>query len=258
VTDTATHVPIRGEETAAAVFRDDWLPTGTPFPELTTLHEDCLRLKAQSATESAKVWEIQKKIEAHKQEREVSLRDAYRRGEVDAEIEDNSPELEQELAQAQERYRAAGQAYVEHINVCIATIVEWSPKWIATIEEHNANVHAEAAELEEKLREVLSRKGSFGKLEYWLQRTNEAAQMPAYHFPYADIPDLPSTDPAEQARERERFMMEAYAGSTTGAEEISDDASRAQEDAMSRPSEMSQEEYARLEQALRRDPGVLS
>jgi hypothetical protein len=225
MTDTATHVRIEGVESAPAVWTERWLPDVDVFPELTQLREDHDRMQAQWKAEGAKVYEIKDRIEKDKEHRESALRDAYLAGESDPKVEDESEKLKVELEQAQERARAAGKAFVEHINVCITTIAEKRPEWLEQIESKEADIAAEAAGLEAQLREVQSQKGSFYTLYYWIDRTGgEAVETPAAHFPFADIPKPPAN---EQERERigDQAMLESYAGSTHLATLISDEES---------------------------------
>jgi hypothetical protein len=250
VSDTTAFVRITGEDIAPAPFRQGWLPDDSPFPELDALREKFLQLAEQKRVESANAHAIQEKIEGEKQRREVALRDAMLNGTSPDDVEDNREALAAELATAKERTQAARQALVEHINHCIEVVLEKRPEWLAQIAQREADIAAEVAELEAKLRAANARKGSAFRLEHWLERTQAGAEFAPSHIPYSDILPPPSADPADQAALQQRRMEQSYEGGMGGTTKISDAAGREREQEHESTLGVSDAERERVEASL--------
>jgi hypothetical protein len=141
---TALHSPIVSGSEAPACFRDGWTPPTNPIckpgddlpTELAVLpaelddvvrtHE---RIRAQSSAASSEVYRLKVKIEAEQKQREDAMREAYLAGEPEPEPVDTA-KLERELAQAEERSRAASAAMFESVNRVIALVVEHREEWL--------------------------------------------------------------------------------------------------------------------------------
>ena len=246
MTNTAapTHVRITGSDDAPAVWREGWLPDDSPFPELTELRETYLRIRGTMQDASAEVWRIRNELEAAGKRREAAMRDAVLAG-ADAEVEDNTAELEQQLAQARAQANAAAGAMVEHINTCITTVLEHRDDWLDKCRRAEAGLEIEAEDLQKRLRAKLREKGKFFRLEHWVGRMGDAAVQPAWHFAYADIV-APPRDEAEAAEQLQEHMLRSYAGSPAGATRISDEESRRREGEAMRPPQMDEAELAKL------------
>jgi hypothetical protein len=205
------------------------MPDDSPFPELNELREKLQRLEGQSRAEARNVFEIELRIEAEKKQREAAMKDAFADGTSPSGVEDNREALEKELAAAKERSSAAWQAVVDYINHSVAFVVEHRPEWLGLIKQHESDIDVQIAELEAQLLATVARKGSFFKLEHWLDRTAQGAEFGPSHFPYSDIVAPPSDDPLVKAAEQRRLMEESYAGGLPGATKTSDAAGRQRE-----------------------------
>ncbi|HEX4186641.1 MAG TPA: hypothetical protein VHY83_01970 [Solirubrobacteraceae bacterium] len=230
------------------------------FPELTQLRTEHERIRDAWKAETANVSAIERRVKDGKKARELSMRDAFLSG---AHVPDGEPDeqVKAELAQAKERSHAALAAYIEHVNVCVATIVEKREAWLGQLQGEEADVEAEYAQLRQQMLAVERKKGANYRLGYWVDLTGgDAAQFPAAHIPYSIIPQPRSTDLVEQARESQRFMVAAYADGTVAedANFIGDGASRETEDEYMTPAQLSETEVAAANAQLRDlGPGVL-
>lgn len=275
MTDTMTHARIESGNEAPAVWHDEWLPDVDLFPELTELVQEMGRLKAQRQTASANTRRISEALETHEKQRDDELRAAYAAGEPGRKIPDEREKLKAELEDAQAHANAAVGALLDHINHCVATVVEKRKEWIGFIQEREAIADAEDAALVAQILELRKNRANFSALEYWIERTGGPVRPPSAnrptitswgaqdigaHFPYGSIARPFSTDPEVAQREKDEIMRESYA--THGDILISDEQSRAREAAALRPGgEVDEAEVLRanrqLRGALAGEPGAL-
>jgi len=236
MTDTMTHARIESGNEAPAVWNDEWLPDVDLFPELTELVQEMDRLKAQRQTASANTRRISEAVETHEKQRDDELRAAYAAGEPDKKIPDEREKLKADLEDAQAHANAAVGALLDHINLCIATVVEKRKEWIGFIQEREAIADAEDAALVAQILELRKNRANFSALEYWIERTG------------GPVRPL-STDPTVAQREKDEIMRESYA--THGDVFISDEESRAREAGQQRPGEVNEAELQRASRELR-------
>jgi hypothetical protein len=213
--------------------------------ELDDMAREHERIRAQSSAAATEVYRLKVQIEAEQKQREDAMREAYLAGEPEPEPADTT-ELQQALAQAEERSHAASAAMFESVNRVIALVVEHREEWLAAFKQMEAGFQLEADELMAKRRKLLAKVGTFNKLEHWIDRTGGvAAELPAMHYPYADIV-VSSGDPARDAQFAEDALLASYAGDGTL---ISDDRSRALEAKQQRPPAMAEDELEKLNSA---------
>jgi hypothetical protein len=215
MSDTVTFARITGMETGPAVWSEGWLPDIDAFPELTEAREKRERLHVEWQAAGERARDLDGRIEANAQQRKTALRDAYLAGEADPEAEGGGEALTAELAAAKEHSQAAMTAYVEHLNSCIALVVERGQEWQDEITAFQQNVDSDVQALLRQAEALRAKRGNYGRLEHWIQRTVSGATFPADHFPYADIPAPPSGDVAEEEARAMAFMERSYAGSPT-------------------------------------------
>jgi hypothetical protein len=238
-----THSPIVTGSEAPGVFKDGWLPDVNVFPELTAAREQHERIRAQSSAASSEVYNLKVQIEAAHKQREDAMREAYLAGEPEPEPVETAALERELLAQAEERNRAASAALFQSVNSVIALVVEHREEWLELFARAEAGHVVEAEAALAKYREAVAKKGMFAKIEHWVDRTGGvAAELPAMHFPYADI-EVSSGD-AEQ--DKQDALLKSYAGDGTL---ISDDRSRALEAKAQRPPAMAEEELEKLNTA---------
>jgi hypothetical protein len=212
MSDTVTFVRITGSENAPAAFNPGWLPSVEGFPELAQAREDYLRLSAAYSAAGERRQELRDRIEADKERRASALRDAYLAGEVDPQAEAEDQKLKAQLAAADEQAQAAVTAFLEHINRCVALVIEHGQEWQGEITAFEQNLDGEVRALLERAAELRAKRGRYGRLEHWIQRTVEGAETPYSHFPYSDIAAPPSGDEAEEEARLREFMLASYAG----------------------------------------------
>lgn len=209
-------IRVTGEDVAPAVFRSDWMPDLDLFPELTQLREEHHRIKAAWDEKGAVRQEISERIEAEKERRATALRDAVLAGEPSPEQADaDDPALKTELEQANRHCQAAAEAFLEHINHCIATIVSLQPGWDNTLQAIKAGTEIEVQDLMQRLAATQVRGRAFERLRYWLYRTGvEAAELPMVHHTYGALKNYPPPPPgsAEDAKLDIEFAMRSYKG----------------------------------------------
>ena len=213
MSDTVTFARITGMETGPAVWLEGWLPDIDAFPELTEAREKCERLRAAWGAAGERRRDLETRIEADTERRKAALRDAYLAGEADPQAEGDGEALTAELAAAKEHAQAAMTAYVAHLNSCIALVVERGQEWLGEITAFQQNVDSEVRALLRQAEALRAKRGNYGRLEHWIQRTVSGATFPADHFPYSDIPAPPSGDVAEEEARAREFMERSYAGS---------------------------------------------
>jgi hypothetical protein len=272
--DTMTHAPIRKGDEAPAVLADEWLPRVDLFTELTELVQEMDRLKAQRATASAHTRSCSEALENHEQQRDAELRNAYATGEPDRVIPDERDKLKAALEDAQAHANAAVGALLDHINHCIATVVEKRREWIGLLDERERVADEEDAALVAQLMELRKNRANFSALEYWLERTGGpvrapgpdrpaitawGAAEPMAHFPYGSIARPLSSSPEIAEREKRAIFMESYR--THGDVVISDEQSEAREAAAQLPGEVSGaavlDAERQLRGALAGEPGAI-
>jgi hypothetical protein len=201
---------VRGSDDAPAVFNPGWLPDAEAFPDLNEARAKYLRLQDAWQAAAERRRDIEGKLEDDQQRRELALRDAYL-GEQEAQLEPESETLLTELEEAKAQGHAAQRAFVEHINQCIALVIERREAWLASIEEFQHGVDAQVEELLAQAARLRTQRGMFSRLEHWIQRTAvDAAEMPAWHFPYSEIAAPPSGDVREQEARATQMMLRAY------------------------------------------------
>lgn len=258
---TETAARITGEQSSAAVWKDGFLPPSEEcvFEELAQLGEEHERRKAQWDELSGKTRAIRDKIEADQKQRELALRDAYFSGGDTAELAGEDEKIKAELAQAEERQRAAGQAVLQSINLILQTVVEKRESWLGELQQRDADIVSEARVLEEQLRAVRARMGSTARLQFWIDRTGtEAVNFPQNILPYGEIAAQPQT---EEAREAMTLAHQMRAYGTTGDRVLSDTEGREREqEALHPPDEMdaAAEAATRALQQMAREPGVVA
>ena len=212
MSDTVTFARITGSENAPAAFNPGWLPLVEGFPELAQAREDYLRLSAAYSAAGERRRELRERIEADEERRATALRDAYLRGESDPQAEGEDQKLKVELAAADEQAQAAVTAFLEHINRCVALVIERGQEWQGEITAFEQNLDGEVRALLERAAELRAKRGRYGRLEHWIQRTVEGAETPYSHFPFSDIVAPPSGDEAEEEARLREFMLASYAG----------------------------------------------
>jgi hypothetical protein len=226
MSDTLTAEPfvrVTGSDNAPACLLRSWLPDGDFFPELTEARETYFRLEAAWDAAGARRRNLQERLDADKVRRDAALRDAYVRGDADPQPEAEDEALKAELATATEQTQAAARAYLQHINDCIALVLERRHEWQGEITAFEANLDAEVQALVEQARDLRAKRGHYGRLEHWLQRVADGAEFPAAHLPYSEIPAPPSGDPAEEDASKLELMLRSYAGGLAPIPPISEE-----------------------------------
>jgi hypothetical protein len=229
MSDTLTEprfVHVKGEGDSPAVFHPGWLPDIETFPELTQAREEWFRLRDawQAAGEHRRV--IEEKIQNDKERRELDLKHAYLAGD-EAKLEAEDETLKAELVEAQAQGQAAASAFVEHINRCIALVIERRESWFASIDLYQQEIDEEVRALMEQAARLRTKRGNFGRFELWVERTGGrvrpptadrpginfcGADEPHAHFQYAMVPMPASGDVAEEEARAAEAFMRAYAG----------------------------------------------
>ncbi len=227
MSDTVTFARITGSESAPACFLPGWLPDGEAFPALVEARETYLRLRAAYQSAGARAQAIQARMEADRVRRDSALRDAYAAGEADPTPEPEDQALRGELAAARQQGQAAVTAYLDHINNCIALVIEHRQEWQEAITAFQQNVDGEVEALVRQASALRAKRGDYGRLQHWIDRTAlDGAEMPAAHFPYSDIPAPATGDPVEEEARLRRFMLDSYAGGLAPDEPISEEQMR--------------------------------
>lgn len=222
MSDTVTFARITGSELAPACFLPGWLPDIEGFPELIEARETYLRLHAAWQAAGVRRQDLQRRIEDDKARRDEALRDAYAAGEVNPTPEPEDQSLKGELAAVRQQAQAAVEAYVDHINNCIVLVLEHRQEWQGAITASQESVDSEVEALLRKARALRAQRGDYSRLEHWLQRVAEGAEMPAAHFPFSDIPLPPSGDPTEEEARDLEFRLRSYAGGIAPDQPISE------------------------------------
>jgi hypothetical protein len=216
MSDTVTEqefARITGMETGPAVWLPGWLPDLDVFPELTEARAQYLRLRDVWSAAGQRQRDLEAQIEASKEQREASLRDAILAGDDGPQAEGDAGKLTAEVAEAKEHTHAASSAFLSHINSTIALVIEHRQEWLGAITAFNESVEDEIAAVVAQARELRNKFGNYWRLQHWIHRTAvDAAEMPAYHFPFAEIGLPLSGDPAEEAARLRGFMEASYAG----------------------------------------------
>jgi hypothetical protein len=212
MSDTVTFARITGSDSAPALFNPGWLPDIEAFPELTQAREDYMRLRAAWSDAGARGRELEERIEADQARRDAALRDAYAAGEVNPQPEAEDDTLKVELAAAAQQAQAAVTAFLDHINNTIQLVLEHRQEWQGEIAAFEQNLDSEVQALLVRATELRAKRGHYGRLEHWIQRVTEGAEMPVAHFPYSDIAAPPSGDPAEEKARDLEFRLRSYAG----------------------------------------------
>jgi hypothetical protein len=223
MSDTATFVRIESSETAPAVWRDDWLPSIDAFPELTQAREDYLRLRNAWSAAGQKRRDLEDLIADDTERRKTALRDAYIAGETNPQAAGDNEKLTAALAAAKEQSRAASEAYVEHINRCIALVLDHQEDWQGEITAFQESVDGQVQALLEQARTLRITRSNFARLEHWLTRTVEGAETPYSHFPYADVPAPPSGNEEEEEARLRELMLASYAGGINPDKPVSEE-----------------------------------
>ncbi len=229
MSDTLTEprfVRVTGADNAPACFRPGWLPDLDAFPELTEARAEWFRLRDawQAAGEHRRL--IEEKIENDKERRDLALRDAVLAGN-DAHLEGEDETLKAELADANAQAQATAGAFVEHINRCIALVIERREAWFASIDVYQQDIDEQVQALMEQAAKLRTKRGDFARFEHWVERTGGrvrpptpdrpgvgfcGAEEPHLHHGYADVPMPPSGNVAEEEARAAEAFMRAYAG----------------------------------------------
>jgi hypothetical protein len=227
--DTVTEqefVRIESSESAPAVWLEGWLPDGDFFPELTEARETYVRLRTAWRDAGERKLELQQRLETDEAQRRQDLRDAYLAGETDPQLAPPDEDLKAELAAATEQSRAAASAYVEHLNRCIALVLAHRQEWLGEITAFEETVDSQIRALAAQVATLRAKRGSYGRLEHWIQRVAEGASFPAAHFPYSEIPAPLSGDPVEEEARDLDTRLRSYAGGFASDTLISDEQGR--------------------------------
>lgn len=224
MSDTATvnFQRITGTEVGPGVWHPGWIPDTGTFPELIEAHDEIIRLRAAWQAAGQRTREIEGRIEADKAQRATGLRDAYLRGDESPQAAQADEALSAELADAKEHSRAAIDALLAHINNSIALVIERGPEWLSAIAEMDRSVVDEIVETEAKVRELRAKTGTNSRLEHWIARTADAAQMPVQHFPYAEIAAPPTGNEHDDAAQLHASALKSYGGGLPGSTLVSD------------------------------------
>jgi hypothetical protein len=226
MSDTVTVARITNSDEGPAVWLEGWLPDIDAFPELTEARAEYLRLRNGWQSAGERVRDAQERIEAAASERQAALREAVMRGDSEPKVKDDSAKLRDELARAQEHVRAAREAYVEHINVCIALVVAHSDEWQAEVASFDASVDSEIRALMVQMTELRARHGHYARLAHWITRTVRGAELPAEHFPYSEIAPPPSGDAQEEDVRSQAAFERSYAGGLDPERRATEDEAR--------------------------------
>jgi hypothetical protein len=189
---------------------------------LTEARETYLRLHAAWQAAGVRRQDLERRIEDDKARRDEALRDAYAAGEVNPTPEPEDQSLKDELAAVHQQAQAAVTAYVDHINNCIVLVLEHRQEWQGAITASQENVDSEVEALLRKAKALRAQRGDYSRLEHWLQRVAEGAEMPAAHFPFSEIPLPPSGDPTEEEARDLEFRLRSYAGGIAPDQPISE------------------------------------
>jgi hypothetical protein len=229
MSDTLTEprfVPVTGTNNAPAVFSPGWLPDLETFPELTQARAEWFRLHDawQAAGEKRRL--IEARLENDQERRELALRDTILAGQ-DAKLEAEDGTLTADLAEAKAQAHAASSAFLAHINRTIALVIERRESWFASIDLYQQDIDEQVQALMEQAAKLRTQRGSFARLEHWVERTGGrvrpvtadrpgvnfcGADEPHAHFPYSDIAVPPSGNVAEEEAQATAFFMQSFAG----------------------------------------------
>jgi hypothetical protein len=229
MSDTVTgqdFVRIESSEVAPAVWQDGWMPDGDFFPELTEARERHIRVRAAWQAAGARRQELERLIEADEAQRRQALSDAYLAGETDPQLAPPDEALTAELAAVKEHSKAAAKAYVESINQVIALVLAHRQEWLGEATAFEETVDSQIRTLLAQAATLRAQRGSYGRLEHWIQRVIEGAAFPAAHFPYSDIPAPLTGDPVEEEARDLAARKRSYAGGVAPDTLISDEQGR--------------------------------
>ncbi len=229
MSNTVTFARITGTGTAPAVWSEGWLPDIEAFPELTEAREKAQQLRAARQAAGERRRDLEARIEADAEQRTTALREAYLAGQTDPQPGGDGEELKAELVEAQEHAQAASEALTEHLNSCIALVLEHRQEWLGEIAAFQGSVDGEVRALLAQAAALRAKRGHYGRLEHWIERTVQGAELPTAHFPYSDIPAPPSGDPVEEDRRDQEFFERSYAGSLTPERRATEQEGRALE-----------------------------
>ena len=118
-------------------------------------------------------------------------------------------------------------AFLDHINNCIALVIEHRQEWLGEITAFQESVDSKVQALIDEATALRRRRGDFSRLQHWIHRTAiDGAEMPAAHFPYSEIAPPPSGDPAEEEARDLAMRLRSYAGSPAPQQPISEEQMR--------------------------------
>ncbi len=230
MTDTLTEpkfARITGYADSAAVFDPGWLPDLDAFPELVEARAEYLRLRDAWQATGERRSVIQSKIDNDRERRELALRDSYLAGNTTAQLEDADEALRAELENVKAQANASAGAFLEHINRCIALVIERREAWFAVIDEYQHGIDEDVAALAEQIAKLRTKRGNFARFEHWAERTGGrvrpptsdrpgtnqcGATEPYAHIQYSEVPAPDSGVKAEDEARLAEFFMKSYAG----------------------------------------------
>ena len=233
---------VESSEIAPAVWKTDWLPDEEFFPELTGARETYLRLRAAWESAATRRRELESQMEADEAARKEALRDAYLQGEPDPQAQRPDADLVAELAAVKEQSEAAMRAYIEHINRCIALVLEHRHEWRGEISAFEAGLDGEIQALLAQAAALRTKRGGYGRLGHWIQRVQDGASLPVSHMAYGDIPLPPSGNKQEEEARTLELTLRSYAGGLAPGKPVSDEQRRAQEQSVLHPEQSAEDE----------------
>lgn len=221
---------------APAVFDPEWLPPVDLWPALSEQRAEVARLYAIRGEAWAAHGEVKARMDALGAERHAAMEESIRSGgdgvvtAHDAGIES----LRVEVEAAEERAQVAVRLWHDAINDAVALVVESREAWLADLDDHDARVEMEIAELQRQLRDATARRGQTDRLRHWVDRTGgEAAEQPGMHIQYSAVPTAapPAPGPGEDSSAHDEWIRNHQAANYGGpkAVRVSDEAKEALE-----------------------------
>jgi hypothetical protein len=217
-----------------------WLPDLEVFPELVEARSELLRLREAWVSTGAKASALERELDRDADRRRLDLRDAYLAGD-DATLASASKRLTAELQEAEAQAQAAAMAWLEHVNRCVALVIERRHAWFGSIDQYKAEIDGEVQELMEQAAKLRTRRDNFARFEHWAERTGgpvrpggvsfSGAEDAFAHFPYSDIEAPASGDARDEEERMTAWFMKSFAGFDGKNLPLSDEQGRALEQA---------------------------
>jgi hypothetical protein len=191
-----------------ALWRSNWLPDGSEWPELAERRAQHERLLAAVEQARAQELAVHRRHSAAEKAHAAELQEAFLQGR-----EPNAPDVASPDARAAEKAdadrvtKAAVAALEQFLAEALAEIRERAPEWYAALDARAGEADAKRQEALRLLAEADAHVAGMERMRGWLRRATGESPMGQYPFSELPIPHNPETTRADEAQR----AMEAYA-----------------------------------------------